>query len=55
MGFNCPICKKDFGNNKNEFEEHIQNSHYGAAAQFLSAIKNTVNKVVPKNKRKGKK
>jgi len=48
MGFKCPICKKDFRNNKNEFVEHIQNFHYGAVAQFLSAIKNTLNKVVPK-------
>lgn len=24
MGFKCPFCKKDFGQDKKEFDEHIK-------------------------------
>lgn len=28
MGFRCPICKKDFGTEKEEFQKHIDLENY---------------------------
>lgn len=40
MGFKCPICNKDYGNKKEEFETHIKQCNFGLAGAFVSEIKN---------------
>lgn len=39
MGFKCPMCKKDFGNKKSEFEKHIKNCSLGAAGIFVKSAR----------------
>ena len=39
MGFKCPLCKKDFGRNKNEWKNHISNVHHGIALDAVNSIK----------------
>lgn len=39
MGFRCPICLKDFGKNKEEWQEHITTSHFGAGDDCVKFIK----------------
>lgn len=28
MGFKCPICRKDFGNDKAEFNKHLSEENF---------------------------
>lgn len=41
MGFKCPLCNKDFGNQKKDFDTHIKRCNGGLAADFVNAIKRT--------------
>lgn len=41
MGFKCPLCNKDFKNNKGEFEKHIKQCNNGAAGYFVNAVRKT--------------
>lgn len=42
MGFKCPICLKDFGNDKKEWEKHIQTKHDGIGLDIVYFVKKTV-------------
>jgi len=39
MGFKCPICNKDFGRDRKDFNKHIETNHKGIAKTFLDEIK----------------
>ena len=39
MGFKCPVCIKDFGLNKDEWEDHIKTEHRGISLDILRVIK----------------
>lgn len=41
MGFKCPLCNKDFGNQKKDFDTHIKQCNSGLAEDFVNAIKKT--------------
>lgn len=38
MGFKCPVCKKDFENNKTEFDKHLSEENYSYDFQTLTNI-----------------
>ena len=38
MGFRCPICKKDFGTEKEEFQKHIDLENYQIDLKTLAYI-----------------
>ena len=38
MGFKCPVCKKDFGTEKEEFQEHLDLENYKINLNTLSYI-----------------
>ena len=38
MGFKCPVCKKDFGTEKEEFQEHLDLENYKIDLKTLSYI-----------------
>jgi hypothetical protein len=39
MGFRCPVCSKDFGNNKNEWSKHIYNEHDGLGNDCVMCLR----------------
>ena len=39
MGFRCPICKKDFKNNKVEWQKHVDTQHLGAGAVVVKMVR----------------
>lgn len=41
MGFRCPLCKLDFGNDKKQFDLHISKCQNGLAADFVQAVRKT--------------
>lgn len=41
MGFKCPLCNKDFGNQKKDFDTHIKQCNSGLAEDFVNAVKKT--------------
>jgi hypothetical protein len=38
MGFRCPICQKDFGRNRDDWQEHCKLCCDGAAADVVKVI-----------------
>ena len=38
MGFKCPVCKKDFGTKKEEFQKHLDLENYKIDLNTLSYI-----------------
>lgn len=38
MGFRCPVCHKDFGKEKAEWQKHCDEAHAGVGAQVVKAI-----------------
>lgn len=38
MGFKCPVCKKDFGNQKQKWNEHIEKEHCGVGKKAVEYI-----------------
>ena len=38
MGFRCPVCKKDFGTEKEEFQKHLDLENYKIDLKTLSYI-----------------
>lgn len=43
MGFICPICNKDFYNNKEWFDDHIKAHYYDEQKEKLFVIKKEEN------------
>ena len=40
MGYKCLLCFEDFGKNKDAWEEHCKNEHFGIAKEVIDAIEN---------------
>lgn len=38
MGFKCPLCCIDFGNDKTKFQEHIEYCNGGLAGKFVKDV-----------------
>lgn len=38
MGFRCPLCNIDFGNDKAKFQEHIGSCNNGLAGKFVKDV-----------------
>jgi len=41
MGFKCPACGTDFGQDKRKWEEHVKTAHSGAAQIIVNVVRNT--------------
>ena len=40
MGFKCPVCKKDFGKDHNEWKNHVEAEHSGVGRDIVALLKN---------------
>lgn len=38
MGFRCPVCVADFGQDKSAWHEHIASKHQGAGLDILNLV-----------------
>lgn len=41
MGFKCPICLEDFGQNKEEWQKHCKEFHDGFGQDVVNIIRKT--------------
>lgn len=41
MGFKCPVCMKDFGHDKNKWENHISKAHDGVGDDINKIVVNS--------------
>lgn len=49
MGFRCPRCKKDFGNDRDAFQKHLFNN-IKCAAKAISIIQDRLETAVKEHK-----
>lgn len=39
MGFKCPVCKKDFGTDKEAWQDHLKNQHRGIGKDIENVVR----------------
>lgn len=47
MGFKCPICLKDFANDKAERDKHCAEKHAGVGQDIIELVVKTAEAVRP--------
>lgn len=49
MGYRCPRCKKDFGNDRDEFQKHLSNN-IACAVEAISIFHDRLEEAVREHK-----